>query len=275
MISSRKIRPTYMLQALLVCYMAVMSFCLAAAPNIFRDYCSACHGEDGNGGNMGGPSLVLKPSQEITDSELSTTIREGRPENGMPSFMGSLTSAEIEEVVAYIGKLQRINTNASNGSEQPAAESVAKISAPETRERPKGELLFFGEAGCSYCHSILKRGGRTAPDLTKLEQRMSREQIVEAIRTPSDSISPRYEVREVETRDGEVIRGWSRTNKTPSGSFQLYNVEESLWTTYFIPELRSYRVIPESLMPEGLLEGLSQQQVEDILDYLMSSKHLQ
>jgi putative heme-binding domain-containing protein len=230
----------------------------------FRDYCSLCHGIKGDGGAWSGKDLTGEDARQLSDTALYQTIAQGRPDRGMPTFATALTNEDISALVVYIGTLQGMERSA------PAIASISDSGNPITAAKlhAGGRRLF--ESKCIECHSILGEGGRTAPDLTGIKRRLSREQLYTAIVNPSAAIVPGYEVREIVRVEGETLRGWSRTEFTPEGSFQLYNPDESLWTTYFIKNLRSHRIIPESLMPGDLLDGLTEQEIEDLLAYLLS-----
>lgn len=74
---------------------------------LFASNCGFCHGADASGGN-GGPDLirsVLVNHDEHGDL-IGPTIRNGRPDKGMPPFT-SFTSAQIENLVAFIHQQNR------------------------------------------------------------------------------------------------------------------------------------------------------------------------
>jgi cytochrome c oxidase cbb3-type subunit III len=238
------------------------------ASDNYKDYCSLCHGIQGQGGVWRGKKLIGDNTRRLSDTALYHIIERGRPERGMPSFATALSNRDISALVVHIGALQGVERSAPvivSTSEAATPLAAATLHAP-------GRQLF--EKKCVECHSILDKGGLTAPDLTDVEQRLSRDQIYAAIANPSAAIVPGYEVREIVSAEGETLRGWSRTEFTPKGSFQLYNPDESLWTTYFIEDLRSHRIVLESLMPGDLLDDLSEREVEDLLAYLLSPKRV-
>ena len=218
---------------------------------------------------MGGPSLVQDAVRQRSNEELIETISKGRAEGGMPSFGGGMSQTEILILVGHIRTLQGMDSG-------PLMPAVSGENAE--RELPaefvRGESLFFGKARCAECHAVLRRGGRTAPRLTNIEKRLDREQILTAIREPSASVKNNYKLWEVVTRDGETIRAWARTNMTPEGSVQLYNEEQTLWTTYFFEDLQSHRTLEESRMPAGLLDKLTEQEIEDLMIFLTSPKQV-
>ncbi len=82
----------------------------AEAP-VFETRCSACHGGDANGSDRA-PS-VLPFIRYHTDSELSSLIRNGRPERGMPAF--SLSDNQLGDVMAHLRSLTGTNQSMATG----------------------------------------------------------------------------------------------------------------------------------------------------------------
>ena len=65
----------------------------------FVNRCAGCHGTDGNGGELG-PAIATRVPP-LSDQDLTTLLREGRPALGMPPF-ASLTSTESSELIRYL-----------------------------------------------------------------------------------------------------------------------------------------------------------------------------
>ena len=54
---------------------------------LFRQDCSFCHGREAGGGE-GGPDLTRSKlvTQDMGGDKIGPTVRNGRPDKGMPSF---------------------------------------------------------------------------------------------------------------------------------------------------------------------------------------------
>ena len=65
----------------------------------FVNRCAGCHGTDGNGGELGPAIATRVPT--LSDQDLTTLLREGRPALGMPPF-ASLSSNESSELIRYL-----------------------------------------------------------------------------------------------------------------------------------------------------------------------------
>ncbi|MEQ8840924.1 MAG: cytochrome c [Acidimicrobiales bacterium] len=71
---------------------------LALGRDVFGSRCSSCHGSSGGGGT--GARLAGEVVEKFPDpADQVAVVRDGR--QGMPSFGGTLTEAEIEAVVRY------------------------------------------------------------------------------------------------------------------------------------------------------------------------------
>jgi len=124
-------------------------------------------------------------------------------------------------------------------------------------------------AACLACH-ILKGTGRDfGPDLSKVGARLTREQILESLHQPSKTIAKGYETWVLTLKDGSVQTGFvvnpgdtAVTLKLPTGQPQTF--ERS--------HIRRQKVEPMSLMPEGLLQAMTEQEAADVIAFLAGLK---
>ena len=84
------------------------------APSLFKDTCASCHGAAGKGDGPAAAALNPKPRDfsdckvmaKDTDETLFKAVKGGGQSIGrsamMPSWGGSLTDAQIHELVSYI-----------------------------------------------------------------------------------------------------------------------------------------------------------------------------
>jgi cytochrome c oxidase cbb3-type subunit 3 len=128
---------------------------------LFAAHCATCHGADMKGdASRGAPNLIddvwLFGEGTIFDIErtilfgIRTGSNKSRDVTEMPALgqRGILTDLQVHNVVQYLLKLNR----------RPHQEEAAA----------EGERVFFGSAGCTYCHGGTARGdpGTGATDLT-------------------------------------------------------------------------------------------------------------
>ena len=127
----------------------------------------------------------------------------------------------------------------------------------------RGAELFKNRA-CVQCHN-----GRSAlgPDLGGVTSRFSREDLFIAIVAPSRDVSNRYQTTVVSTREGKSYSGLIVYESVDgfllrNGSGQTFRIETS--------QVDEKRKSPISLMPAGLLKGMTPRDHADLYAYLKS-----
>ena len=117
---------------------------------------------------------------------------------------------------------------------------------------------------CSACHKLFHKGGEIGPNLTAY-QRTDLDTLLPSILDSSREIREGYEHMQLRTRDGRRLSGFlsDRTNRL----LILRGIDGSD-TVIEQSQVESSNVSPRSLMPEGLLTGLSDQQLRDFFAYL-------
>jgi len=130
----------------------------------------------------------------------------------------------------------------------------------------RGKKLFFSERpGCYKCHEIGGQGGKIGPSLTTLAYRdyaSVRKDILE----PSAAINPDHLAYNVALKNGDTQTGVI-LNETPD-TLYLGQVTGQILE---IPKgnILDTKASKVSLMPEGLLNGLTVPQQKDLFTYLL------
>ena len=130
----------------------------------------------------------------------------------------------------------------------------------------RGRLIFFNPrfGKCARCHQIDGRGGIAGPDLSNLSG-MPDERLLESVMMPSREIAPRHTPWLIQTSDGLVRTGVLITER---GSVQTYADARGETFQVKFDDIESRQQLSQSLMPEGLLDHMSDQEVADLLHYL-------
>lgn len=125
----------------------------------------------------------------------------------------------------------------------------------------RGERVFE-KRSCHRCH----RGrSRLGPDLTGAASRMTREDLFTAIVDPSRDVAPLYRTTLIATRSGRVYHGLV-VYESPDGTLLQTDPDTTVRITG--EELLVQQPSSQSLMPNGLLEGASDQELADLYAYL-------
>lgn len=130
----------------------------------------------------------------------------------------------------------------------------------------RGRELFFGEKiRCATCHSIRGEGAKHGPALDNTPQR-DIGAVLRDIRDPSATINPDYVGHEVWLKDSEQFAGFVRINSADAVTLiEITGAEH----TFKRGDIKTLRASSSSLMPTGLIDGLKESEVRDILTFLM------
>ncbi|MBM4069246.1 MAG: c-type cytochrome [Planctomycetes bacterium] len=131
-----------------------------------------------------------------------------------------------------------------------------------------GKKLFL--ASCAKCHVLFGRGGKIGPDLTT-HKRDDLAGMLLSIVNPSAEIREGFETHLVLTHDGRALTGFLVDQDNRLVVLRTAEGQDVSLPRSAIEEMR---VIPQSIMPEGLLTPLSDQQVRDLFAYLRSTQPL-
>jgi len=127
--------------------------------------------------------------------------------------------------------------------------------------------LFTGDRlKCATCHRIRGEGQTVGPDLDTL---MSREvaSVLRDMKEPNASINPDFVAYDVSWRD-EELTGFIRAQDASGLRIVGADGKERA-----VPraEIKELRVSAVSLMPSGLLDGMNEGQIRDLLTFLLHS----
>jgi putative heme-binding domain-containing protein len=131
-------------------------------------------------------------------------------------------------------------------------------------------LRTFAAARCVVCHRFGGDGGATGPDLTQAAGRFGVKDLAEAIVMPSKVVSDQYRASIVATTSGQVVTG-RIVNENDKSLVIVVDPEDSTKVTE-VPKNQVEGMKPSatSLMPENLLGSLNENEVLDLLAYLLS-----
>jgi putative heme-binding domain-containing protein len=126
-----------------------------------------------------------------------------------------------------------------------------------------GQQVFSTK--CALCHQVGNNGKDFGPKLTEVGSKLPKEGLLESILHPSAGISFGYEGWEYKMKDGSTLTGIvsSKTEtdvdlKFPGGSKQSFKTSA----------VASQKELKESMMPTGLHNNMTTQELADLLSYL-------
>jgi len=129
----------------------------------------------------------------------------------------------------------------------------------------KGEYVFYYNeaAQCTKCHAIFEYGGNAGPGLDGVGKRLSKEQILASLVTPSSEYAIGYEVVSITLKDGTSEAGivMERTKeyvKLKLGKEDIRTISQS--------EIAKSQSLPSSMLPMGTV--LKRKELRDLIAFL-------
>lgn len=150
-------------------------------------------------------------------------------------------------------------------------EEVRSLAAEGFKDRDfENGQKMFAATRCVICHRFGGDGGATGPDLTQLAGRFNLNDLTEAMMVPSKVISDQYKASTIVTTDGKSVSGRILSENddliailtSPEDPTKITEIQKS-----DIEEIQASTV---SIMPADLLKPLNQDEVLDLLAYLLS-----
>ena len=211
--------------------------------------------------------------------------KEAATKTGGASYQGFLANAQ-KDWLAHASETERkalegqISLNAPKEEELPkpfgpgkewAMAELLKLAGNGVsgRDYEKGRRAF-ASSRCISCHRFGGEGGSTGPDLTNVAGRFSFKDLLEATVLPSKVISDQYRASIIETKNGQIVTG--RILSEVDGKLTVLTDPVDITKTKEIAsgDVEEITPSPTSLMPEKLLHPLSEDEILDLIAYLMS-----
>jgi len=134
----------------------------------------------------------------------------------------------------------------------------------------RGRRVFFQhqQAQCMKCHAYDDRGGNAGPRLNGVANRLSREQLLEALIDPSRRIAPGFGVVVLELTDGRTVSGIYQGEDQRGVKIQKGQGSDEL-----IP---NNRIQKKTFSPSSMLDMktiLSKREIRDVVSFLATLTH--
>ena len=143
--------------------------------------------------------------------------------------------------------------------------TVAAVDAAKDADAARGRELF--ERTCAACHSVRHDGAGFGPSLAGSRNRTT-EAVLTAVLDPSQAVEGVFRLFRIETADGETHEGFfgeetadALVLRHPGGARETVPLKSVKSAGY---------VDGQSVMPEGLVDGLEPRAVADLVRYVQS-----
>jgi len=223
------------------------------------------------------PSLELLKAIEIIaaveleelDRQMLTALAENRAARGLPS--GSLVSVFRKRSNALRALAEKVAGDLSQSDPDVKRQIQAMLNSLPPGDAVRGLSLYHSpKVNCAGCHQMGYLGGKIGPELTRIGGSRTREALLEAILFPNQRIEQGFQSTQVLTVDGRVIHGIPTSNS--SEQIIELRVSADRLERVDLQEIEQTRPSEISIMPGGMLELLSQQELADLLSLLEAAK---
>jgi putative heme-binding domain-containing protein len=230
------------------------------------------------------PSLVLAAYPKFTPTEKRDALATLA---SRPAFARALVGALEQKTLATrdltaetVRQIRSLNQKDINAKLDEFWGTMRETAADKLKEIERYKKIYAvgystpGDAGrgrvlydktCGQCHTLFEVGGKVGPDLTG-SARADLDYILHNIIDPNAEIPNDYRASTVEMKDDRSIMGILKQQDQKSVTI-LTATEAS---TLPRAEIKSIRQSEISMMPEGLLTPLTDQEVRDLIYYLRS-----
>ncbi|HTO02310.1 MAG TPA: c-type cytochrome, partial [Opitutus sp.] len=180
--------------------------------------------------------------------------------------LGLLNDPEINQAVSGIWGV-------AHQTSESTAQEIARWKSVLTPERiaaanpSRGRATFMHS--CASCHTIYGEGRHVGPELTG-SNRADLDYVLVNVLDPNAIIGKDYLLTTIETNDGRTAAGIIQSQT--ANAVTLVNQAET--TTLSRSNIKSLQQHELSLMPPGLLQGMSESDVADLVAYLRTQTQI-
>lgn len=205
----------------------------------------------------------LELGKRLIDALTRTPAQSVLPREDLRKILSGFGEPIVREVQARLTQPDL----ARNEQATRLDELLRQLPPGDTR---RGQVVFHSaKAACFSCHEMGYRGGQVGPDLTRIGQIRNRRDLLEAIVYPSASFVRSYEPVRVTTTRGITINGVMRDQTaTDLVMFDEQRQERRI----LLSDIESIEPSSVSVMPSGLDQLLSPQELADVITFLEAAR---
>jgi putative heme-binding domain-containing protein len=215
-------------------------------------------------GQCSDESVGLKLVATLKESPALTALRADSLKTHLAKF-----GAPVQEQAAQL--YAAINVDLAKQKER-LDELLASLTSNDIQPADirRGQAVFMSQkAACASCHQFGYLGGKIGPDMTRIGGVRNERDLLESIAFPSASFVRSYESVLVATHDGRIVSGILKKDAPDEIELVVNATETARIARDAIDELRPGSV---SVMPSGLDQQLTRQELADLIAFLKAAK---
>jgi putative heme-binding domain-containing protein len=216
---------------------------------------------------------LLQAFSRATDESLGMALVEQLKKCGA---LAGLSADVLRECLGkFPDNVQQRLAAARDGFNQGAEQQRTRLDELEKTlpagDPLRGKVVYqHAKASCALCHQAGYVGKNLGPDLSKVGGIRTRRDLLEAICYPSASFVRSYEPVEVKKKDGGLAYGIVRSQSPQSVTLITGAVTPDV--TVSTSDIAAMNPGAASIMPQGVDQILTPQELADLVAFLMSMK---
>jgi putative heme-binding domain-containing protein len=188
-------------------------------------------------------------------------LRADGKQSGNPVATGPKTDPAIAALVA-----QAKTPPAATHRATPEYVAALLKEVRESGDAKRGAAIFRrAELACVACHRIGNEGGAVGPDLNNLGTAQPLDFIIGTVLEPQREVKEGFEARQVTLKDGTVRIGFRRA--ADPADLAIFDSATQREVKFPRAQVAEDKPIG-SLMPAGLIDKLSREELRDLFRYL-------
>lgn len=207
---------------------------------------------------------VLSSRAEFAEVLMNAVGEKKIPADDLTAYdvrqIRSLGNSQLQQKVTDLWGEVRETSEAKHQQMEKVRKLMSQVDESKV-DLSQGRLLF--DQKCTQCHKLYGIGKQIGPDLTGAN-RTNMDYLLENIIDPSAVVSASYRMSIVVLDDGRVLNGLITAQNETTLSIQtqtdLLTVEQDA--------ILETRQTTQSPMPEGLIDTLSEEQIQQLFSYL-------
>jgi len=173
-----------------------------------------------------------------------------------------------EALTAIVAKLDEIE-----GEKLKRGTKIEALlqSMPQADAAAGGKVFSSGKGACLVCHRVGEIGGQIGPDLSTIGKIRTARDIFESILYPSESIARDFDTFEVKLKSQDSVTHVGLIQSQSSAGIELVGLTGQ---KQLVPheDLASITRVPVSLMPMGLDQTLSPEELRDLVAFILEQR---
>jgi len=208
-----------------------------------------------------------RSAEQIRQSYRTTFSDGSRPAGLVARWSGDTAKLPLEggATVEWLADFPELRSPVEEEARHEKFEKFAAI-AKQSGDPAEGRKL--AQASCMICHQIFGEGVMIGPNLSGAGA-MGLDGLLRNILYPNDKLESGYYRHDVTLKDGSLVSGFLVSENAAQISIRAIGADERVIAR---DQIAGHNVSKRSLMPEGLVDGMSEKQVADLLSYLTTLK---